>query len=440
MESQFDVRRSSIMTKEEMLQLLHVSVAPSLGCTETVCAAIAASAAAAAVGGTPQFIALAVSRRLYKNGMSAKIAGFHGNGLDYAAALGAYISEASPDLEIMNKITPDIAAQARQFVSQGSCTVTIQDDVQGVYVRASVQTELGTAVCLIEGYHANIRWIQVNGSIVFQQTEEDASFITDKIHILQACTITELRQLAASASEEELHFLLKGHQMNERLAGYGLTMPVGSGIGHALFENSKKGVIFQKGLMETIVIRVAAAMEARLDGCPYTAMSSAGSGAKGIAVILPIMEVALSLGVSRRQALQAVAFGHLVNAYISSFIGKRTVLCSCALAASTAASAAITWLLGGGDREIAYAIRNMTGSITGMICDGGKTGCALKIVVSTSAALSNAVLASQGVSISVDDGICAETPEQCIRNMSEVGQQGMVNTDKTILDIIMSKK
>ena len=168
-------------------------------------------------------------------------------------------------------------------------------------------------------------------------------------------------------------------------------------------------------------------------------MSSSGAGTKGLVVILPISETASATNASHLATLRALALGHLVNRYINAHIGKLSPMCSCVMASSTAAAAGITYLLGGTDEQIGYAIRNMSGTVTGMICDGGKVGCALKVSTGSAAAYLSAITAINGAALRVSDGICAETPEQCIRNMARIGINGMQTTDREILSIMTAK-
>ena len=241
-----------------------------------------------------------------------------------------------------------------------------------------------------------------------------------------------------AASGEELSFLLEGVQMNEALAAYSKSNPVGVGIADAL--RAKIGSpVFANDLLNRILVKVASAAESRLDGCPLPTMSSSGAGTKGLVVILPVSETAMALGATREQTLRALAFAHLVNRYINAWIGKLSPMCSCVMASSTAASAAMAYLLGGNDDQIGHAIRNMSGTVTGMICDGGKVGCALKAATGSAAAWLCALTATSGAALRTTDGICAETPEQCIRNMARIGVQGMARTDAEILSIMMQK-
>lgn len=198
--------------------------------------------------------------------------------------------------------------------------------------------------------------------------------------------------------------------------------------------------MLKNDLLTRIMLKVSSAAESRLDGCPLPTMSSSGAGTKGLVVILPVSETADALGVSMEKKVRALAIAHLVNRYINAYIGKLSPMCSCVMASSTAASVGIAYLLGGSDEQLGYAVRNMSGTVTGMICDGGKVGCAMKVATGSSAALLCALTAVHDAPLRVSDGICAETPEDCIRHMAQIGNQGMAQTDKEIIHIMEQKK
>ncbi|QOY59778.1 serine dehydratase subunit alpha family protein [Thermophilibacter immobilis] len=430
-----------MMTKTEMLDLLHQDVTPALGCTEPVSVAMACADAARAAGGIVSRIEVEVGPNIYKNGMSVGIAGFDRVGLEYAAALGALIADPGLGLQIMGAITPDRADAARGCVDAGRVAIRVADEEEGLYVRAKVTTSTGEGESLIRGSHTNIVLTQANGTILHQKGggREAANAAQDPlVERLKEMSVSQIRALASSASEDELAFMIDGVEMNEELAAYGVERDPGIGIAGAL-QSDLREQLLGDGLMAQITLQVAAATEARLEGCPRATMSSAGSGSKGIAVTLPVAQVARALGSDRETTVRALAFAHLMNEYINARIGKLSAICACATASSTAASAAITWLLGGTDEQIGWAIRNMTGTITGMICDGGKVGCALKLSAATSAALTSALLAVNGVSLRATDGVCAETPEDCIRNIARISSPGMSETDHEILSIMREK-
>ena len=250
--------------------------------------------------------------------------------------------------------------------------------------------------------------------------------------------LSEIRALVDQISEEKLHFMLNGVKMNETLAAYSETHTSGLGIANA-FRTEIGSPLLAQDLMSSILLKVSSAAESRLDGCPFPTMSSSGAGTKGLVVILPVSETAKTINATAEKTVKALAFSHLINRYINAHIGKLSPMCSCVMASSTAAAAGITYLLGGTDEHIGWAIRNMSGTVTGMICDGGKVGCALKVSIGSSAALVSAITAMNNAALRVSDGICAETPEQCIRNMARIGIHGMDSTDMEIIKIMTEK-
>ena len=425
------------LTKEEMISMLRRNVVPAFGCTEPVAVALAAADAAKAVGGVIQNINLKVSGNIYKNGMAVGIPNFDAVGIPYAAALGAFLQNPEKRLELLQAITPDVSEKAKALVAAGGVSVDIDKSRQGVYVECRVETSEGLGESIIAVSHANIILTRANGKILHQQ--EAGQKTTDPLlEKLREMKIAEIRALVDSATEEELSFMEDGVRMNESAVLYSMTTPgVGVGISKAMHpENSR---VLGNDLLGRVMRKVSSATEGRLDGCPYAVMSSAGSGSKGVAVILPVAEAAEEFGASREMKVKALAFAHLLNEYINSYVGKLSAICACAMAASPAASAAITWLMGGGDKEIAGAIRNMAGDITGIICDGGKVGCGLKLATAAAGGLMSAMLAMQGAVIRKSDGIVAESAEDCIRNMGRVSIPGMVETDHVILDIMLDK-
>lgn len=435
-----------MLGKQEMLDLLRRDVVPALGCTEPVCIALAAAKAASLVGAPVTSVAITCSPNLYKNGMSVGIPGFERVGLDSAAALGACIAEPDRGLSLFEGITPERAAAARALVDSGAVTVNITTEEGTLYAYAQVAGAVGLAQATIRDAHTNIVEASLNGQPVQIATRKLAAADNRAVDQLLGMTFSQIRELVDAASEQELSFLVDAAQTNEKAAEYGRSYDAQTGIARALGQHmapasrtntaSDLDVI---ALSSAIELRLAAATEARLDGglCPVS--SGSGAGTKGLVVTIPITEVARQIGASNLQYARALAFGHLVNRYINAKVGKLAAVCTCATAASTAASAAITYLLGGTDQQIGWAIRNMTGTVTGMICDGGKVGCALKVSMSSHAALVSAVLALDNSRLRTSDGVVAATPEQCVANMARIGNPGMLAADREILAIMREK-
>ena len=428
------------MNKNQLIELLKKDVVPALGCTEPVCVALCAAYASREVAGEIHGIQVWTNAGIYKNGMSAGIPNCQEVGLNYAAAIGACLGNPEKGLELLGDLQPQILQRVYGLIQQQRVRVQLDPEEKALYVKCTMVTDKGTATAVIRDAHTNLVYLERDGQVLFEKgSRQSTAAGDDVIEQLKQMTFSQIRSLVDEMEEKEISFLQDGIEMNEALAAYSESIPTGVGIAASL--RGKIGTqLLADDLMSRILLKVSSAAESRLDGCPIPTMSSSGAGTKGLVVILPVSEAAKALGASREKTLRALAFAHLLNRYINAWIGKLSAMCSCVMASSTAASAAIAYLMGGTDEQIGHAVRNMSGTVTGMICDGGKVGCALKVSTGSSAAVLCAVTAVSGAVLRTTDGICAQTPEQCIRNMARIGNRGMAQTDGEILSIMMEKQ
>lgn len=415
------------MRKEELIELLKKDVVPALGCTEPVCVALCAAYASKQLNNPVTQIELDVNKGIYKNGMSAGIPHCNHVGLEYAASIGALLKNPEKQLTLFEDIEPDTITQAELLVPHVSVTI---NDSASIDVKCILHTSNDTVTCIIKDAHTNIVYLEKNGVVLEEKTTKQTTHTSTVIDELKEMRISEIRSLVDSMTVGELVFLLEGIKMNEQLSEYKGTTHLSDSFNHSLFSED---------LFTRIIKKVTAAAENRLDGCPLLAMSSSGAGTKGLVVSIPVNEVAEELHVSLEKKLKALALTHLVNRYINAHIGKLSPMCTCVMASSTAASVGIAYLLDALDEQIGYCIRNMAGTVTGMICDGGKVGCALKVSTGSSAALMCATTAVNNAVLRESDGICASTPEQCIQNMVRIGKNGMIKVDEEIISIMKSK-
>ncbi len=427
------------MDKKQIIELLKKDVVPALGCTEPVCVALCSANAASVLGGEVKSAEVKVNAGIYKNGMSAGIPNCSEVGLVWAAAIGTVLRNPEKSLQLLEDLGEEALSRAEKLVKNGQVSVVLDEKQTSLYVECILETSEGSSRCIIKGAHTNVVLIEKNGEVAFENQAEGSGAGNDPVvDELKEMTFAEIKKLVELCTEEELTFLMDGVEMNDRLAAYSETKQTGVGIAEVLRSDKAAGLLGSSLLQKTLA-QVASAAESRLDGCPLPTMSSSGAGTKGLVVILPISETAKAVGATRVKTVRALAFGHLINRYINAHIGKLSPMCSCVMASSTAASAAIAYLLGGDDEQIGHAVRNMSGTVTGMICDGGKVGCALKVSTGSAAALISAVTAVSGAALRASDGICAQSPEDCIRNMARIGIRGMEKTDMEILDIMTTK-
>lgn len=427
--------------------ILQMEVAPALGCTEPVAIALAAAAAASLLQGSDiEKVDLWVDPNIYKNGMAVSIPGTRGlSGLDTAAALGAIGGDPLRKMEVLAPVNDGIAQKAAAFVAAGRVAVNLLSDHKGLYIKIIVKSGENRAEAIIQDLHDNIVALSKNGKKITrhpllaapQQKEKGGLAALEKW--LTKLSLGQLFDLIEELDEEDLAFLEEGLQINLRLAEYGLQHGPGMGIGKAL-----ERLVIQKTLRRDMVlmakILTSAAADARMAGVKLPAMSSAGSGNHGLTATLPIQAVSDFIEVPGETIIRAVGFSHIITAYIKAHTGRLSALCGCSIAAGAGAAAAVTYLLGGTLHHIAGAIKNITEDLAGVICDGAKAGCALKLSTAAGSAVQAALFSLQGITVMPTDGIIGHSPEDTMRNIGLLATHGMIDTDRTILKIMIDKK
>lgn len=429
-----------------MIALIKQEVVPALGCTEPIAVALAVARAAEELrseGFEPVEVDVAVSANILKNGMGVGIPGTGKVGLGIAAALGAVCGKSKYKLEVLHDLTPDAVKKASAMVELGSVIVTMARTDEKLYVYSSVSACGHTAVAEIRGSHDNIVNVMFDGrSVGAADVHRDAD-VTDAAssqlepEFAKNLTVREICDFAFNVPLEKIEFMMDSVKMNGRLSDEGLTHKYGLQVGRTLISKENKSV-YGDTLLTYAMARTAAASDARMAGCTLSAMSNSGSGNQGITVTVPVIAVAEKRGATHEQLVRAIALAHLIAIHIKGHLGKLSALCGCVIA-STGSSCGIVYLHGGGYQEVCAAIKNMIGNITGMVCDGAKVGCALKVASGVACSMQSAVLAMNGHCISSNDGIIEDDIEKTISNLGQIGSIGMQATDKMILDIMSCK-
>ena len=427
--------------------VLKTEVAPALGCTEPVAIALAAAGAASLIPNqTIEALEIWVDPNIYKNGVAVAIPGTQGlNGLDLAAALGALGGDPALRLEVLATVEDDTVASALKLLERRIVSVKLLQDRTGLYVKAVLRTATHVSEAIIEGLHDNIVSLKLDDQPIVDSkllSGLETAGGNSKLQLVEAwlkqLRLSDLVTLLDELDADDYAFLDEGIQVNMRLADYGLKHGSGLGIGKTLERLVRQRMISQDMIVAARIL-TAAASDARMAGVPLPAMSSAGSGNHGLTAILPIWAVKDYVDSDHQAILQAIAISHIITAYVKAHTGRLSAICGCSVAAGAGAAAGVTYLLGGTIQHIAGAITNLTEDLAGVICDGAKAGCSLKLATAAGTAIQSALFALQGVHVKSTDGIVADSAEETMQNVGRLSSQGMIETDRTILKIMLEK-
>ena len=432
----------------EIIELIRKEVKPALGCTEPIAVALAVAKAVEILekekGLTGRLdkdfrIEVQVSANILKNGMGVGIPGTGMVGLPIAAALGAVCGKSTYRLEVLKDLDAASIERAKELVAQKNIKISLADTTKKLYIKAIVEIEnegKKKSCSVIEDDHDNIVETWYNGELLSSSHKESESEEQKSTHDYKL-SIKEIHEFAKNIPYEEISFILESRTLNQALAEEGLRGKYGLKVGWAISLDSSREV-FGNDFLSYAMCMTAAASDARMAGCTLPAMSNSGSGNQGITVTMPIIAYSHKYKVSDEELARALTLGHLVAIHIKGYLGKLSALCGCVIA-STGAACGLIYLRGGSYENICYSIKNMIGNITGMVCDGAKEGCAMKVASGVSCALQSAVLAMENICISSVDGIIEDDIEKTIQNLGRIGSIGMQSTDNMILDIMVCK-
>ena len=424
----------------ELTELIRQDMKPALGVTEPGAIAFAAAVARQHTKGEVRGVKLRLNSGMFKNAFTCGIPGIDEVGNAHAAALGAVGADPDKGLECLDGITPEQALRAKAMVEAGQVKVEMSEITSRIFIRAEIQAEEGEAAVEIRDSHTNIVRITENGRTVYEKpgwSDEAVGGETNAAPLIHRYTLEQLHTYALTVPAEEIRFIRQAFEMNLALCQAGLASPKTTYARYLLAENG--GRVISDDEQKTASLLCNAAIEARVLGLPEPAMSITGSGAHGIIATMPLYAAYKVRGYSEEKLLRAAALSYLICMYIKEYSGKLSAFCGCAIAAGTGMACGLVLLRDGTTEVMTHTINNMASSITGMICDGGNQGCAMKGVVAVDAAYRSAVMAMQNVYIYSVHGINGSTPEQTMRNMGRIASPGMVETEKTIIDILSGR-
>ena len=447
----------------EIIELIQKEVKPALGCTEPIAVSLAVARSCEAlreVGAEVGNVIVEVSANILKNGMGVGIPGTGMVGLHIASALAVTCGKSAYGLEVLKDLSDDAISAAKAMVDAGNVKVELADTPLKLYIKATAMPAVsetcdGKVVAFIEPAHYAMTEIANNhdsivsvvrdGEVIFgapynasaASAGDSAGAAAEKTTLDYKLSVKEILQFAQEASFENMKFILDSVKLNKALADAGLANDYGLKVGKTILAREHSSV-FGSSVMTYAMAATAAASDARMAGCTLPAMSNSGSGNQGITVTMPVIAVAEKMEVSDEKLARALVLSHLIAIHIKGYLGKLSALCGCVIA-STGSSCGIVYLNGGGYEQVCSAIKNMIGNITGMVCDGAKVGCALKVASGVSSSIQAAVLALDGICISSNDGIIEDCIEKTICNLGRIGAEGMQTTDRMILDIMVCK-
>ena len=418
--------------QDQLIALIQEQIRPAVGCTEPGAAAYAAAVAAQTLGETPERLTVSVSRNILKNAMGVGIPGTDMVGLPIAVALGALCGDAGAGLAVLHNITDEGVAQAQKLVDAQGVQVCLSDHPQKLYIDVLAEAGEHSARTVIAGTHTNIIRIEKDGQCISTGDGAEESGAAGGGAEL---SLKEIDDFVRSVSSEKLNFLRECIDMNSAISQEGLEHPYGLGIGQSIYET-----LPENNSEENYALAVTcAAADARMGGCTLPVMSSCGSGNQGLTATLPVIAVARKRGLSEEDTFRALAYSLLVTIHVKQHLGKLSALCACSVGASIGTACALTYLDGGTLQQIGHCVDNVVADVSGVICDGAKAGCALKIATGVSSAFRGAMLAMKNRNASALDGIVGHDPEASVDNLGNLCNTGMLDTDRVILDMLVCK-
>lgn len=422
--------------REQIIALIKREVVPAIGCTEPIAVALCVAKATETLGCHPENIKVFLSANILKNAMGVGIPGTDMIGLPIAVALGALIGKSEYQLEVLKDSNPEAVEAGKKMIESQCIDIALKENIEEkLYIEAVCTHGNDSATAIISGGHTNFVYISRNQDVLLDN-RTPASAEAQAAHV--ELTLRKVFDFATTAPLEEIEFILEARRLNKNAAERSFQGKYGHELGRMLRNSQTERNIMGNNTFTHILSYTSAACDARMAGAMIPVMSNSGSGNQGIAATLPVVVYAEDNHNSEEELTRALILSHLTAIYIKQSLGRLSALCGCVVAA-TGSSCGITYLMGGGYQQVMYAVQNMIATLTGMICDGAKPSCALKLTSGVSTAVMSAIMAIEQKCVTAVEGIIEENVNQSIRNLTKIGSEGMNETDKLVLDIMTHK-
>ena len=428
--------------KQRIIDLIHQQVVPAIGCTEPMAVALCVARATELLGCVPEHISLRLSANILKNAMGVGIPGTGMIGLPIAVALGALIGKSAYGLEVLRDCDKAAVEHGRAFVAGNRISIELEkEDKDKLYINAVCSAAGREAEARIKTSHTNFVYLRKDGEEV-TNTNADVNpnanhHPTDNGDAEVPLTLRKVYDFATETDVEDLRFILEAKRLNEEAAAQGLKDNYGHQLGKTMCSPLGKGIMGDS-IFSKILSATSCACDARMAGAMVPVMSNSGSGNQGICATMPVVVFAEENHNTEEELIRGLIISNLTAIYIKQSLGALSALCGCVVA-STGSSCGITYLMGGNYEQISYSVKNMIANLTGMICDGAKPSCALKLTSGVSTAVMSAMLAMQHKYVTSQEGIIDEDVDKSIHNLTNIGKYGMDETDRFVLDIMTHK-
>ena len=422
--------------RERIISLVNKEVVPAIGCTEPMAVALCTAKAATTLGRRPERIEVFLSPNMLKNAMGVGIPGTGMIGLPIAVSLGALIGKPEYELEVLKDLTPATLEQGKRYINDADIDIKLkQGNVDKLYIEVVCRAGSDMATAIISGSHTHFVYVERNGEVVLDNRGGHGGSDEEEDDILLNFRL--VYDFATTAPLDEISFILKTKEYNMKAAEESIKGNYGHCLGKTMDRPLSHG-IFGDNIFSHILSRTASACDARMGGAMIPVMSNSGSGNQGICATNPVVVYAMENENTEEELIRALMLSHLTAIYIKQSLGKLSALCGCVVA-STGSSCGITYLMGGDYTRICNSVKNMVANLTGMICDGAKPSCALKISSGVSTALLSALLSMEGKCVTSAEGIVDDDVDKCIHNLTSIGADAMRATDDMVLDIMTHK-